>query len=434
MFGYGECLEGFSVGLIDAERLRVIDSPRRWDAWTLLDCIAEDPRSWGDLCLLWPRYSGGSPSVATLGQFPLEEVSRDELVRRLEAAPAWLVIDLQRRWIAAGGRLPSRREPGSVAIAAGAVSALSADVCGAPSHAAGVPWVGLPPWWSVCDQIDVNRLWAPKPAPAERPSALREVLWGGAMLRELARMQVALLHGRVGGPDCQPEDWERLTIEVHRRWLMQPCDALAGRAPRECFTGGHEWIDQITTRQLIRMGRGYPVVPLSTQLSTYADAPFGPLELQSYFHACRSTIRSGWTWLSERLAVGDAERLEERLVANLKRSLEIWLASDRQHRPAVCDLISTERLRVPVLAEFDDPHDSQWGAPCHLVPPGMIGSIMFAPDLTALEVDGEFAFSPLVTWQQWESGGREPGGRESERREPERAVDRAVSQRSAVAG
>jgi len=74
---------------------------------------------------------------------------------------------------------------------------------------------------------------------------------------------------------------------------------------------------------------------------------------------------------------------------------------------------------VPVLAEFDDPSEPEWGAACHLVPPGAIGSIIVGPDLAALELDGEFAFSPLATQQQWEA---------------EHRTDPVATQRATVSG
>ncbi len=400
MFEPGVSLEGFAIGLVDAERVRVIESPSRWDAWTLLDCIAEDPQTWSDLCLLWPRYSAGSPSVATLGQFPFQEVSRDELMRRLRSAPAWLVVDLPTRCLIAGGRLPCRE--------------LAVE-----SDTAGNLWVGLPNWWSVFEQNDLDRVWAPKPVSVERPAASRDHLWGETMLRQVARMQIGLTSGTSQWLGRRPQLREGWTLEVHRRWLMQPCAELEGRSPRACLVGGHAWIEQISTRQLIRMGQGYPVVPISTELSTYADAPFGPLELQAYFHACRHTIDFGWSWLSERLSAGDVERGEERLTASLQQSLSDWLEAERPDRPAVRDVIAIERLRVPVLAEFDDPSEPEWGAPCHLVPPGAIGSIMVGPDLAALELEGEFAFSPIATQQQWEA---------------EHRTDPVATQRATVSG
>jgi hypothetical protein len=401
----GLSLEGFTVGLVDAGRLKVVESPGRWDTWTLLDCIAEDPQTWDDLCLLWPRYAAGSPAVATLGQFPFEDVSRDELMRRLRSAPAWLVVDLQSRCLMAAGRLPGREPMGLHAASpwspapTRAATAPAADGCAQQSL-----WAGVPGWWSVQDQTDLDRLWAPKPVSAERPAANRELLWGEAMLQSVARMQIELAGGISRWSDYRLQLQEVWTREVHRRWLMQPCGELGGRAPRTCIVGGDAWIDQLSTRQLIRMGHGDPVVPLSTRLSTYADAPFGPLELQAYFHACRHTIQSGWNWLSERLSAGDAARLEERLTASLRQALGGWLEAERPDRPAaVRDVIAIERLRVPVLAEFDDPSEPEWGAACHLVAPGTIGSILVGSDLAELEVEGEFAFSRFVTRQQWEA-------------------------------
>lgn len=386
-------LENLSVCavIISDDGIRVLDALSILDAFTLESCVADDPVYWDDLVLLWPRHRLDEANAEFLEGLAVRLVDRDEVVESLSDAVAWLAIDLISRRLFTGGehvKLRLRSEP-------------------IDDENAGSAPIILPPWWQLHQSAKSADLWLPRLEPIEVCNPHREVLWGAALFEFLARQMITKVHEN---ESWIAEDWEgkpcgdyELTKAIHREWLMSPHPMLGGGIPRDRLHIAKEWISDLVDSQRFRIHDDESPVPVSTELSSFDTAPFGPHEIVLYFDACRETIASGWRWLMDNPARVNQANVESDLACVMEAFLATWLQTPLEAGPNPAEVIRQERLRIPFI-EDGDRHVYDCDCPiCEMMQSGIFGPAVLHYDGHQLELDDEFAFSMCATRSEWES-------------------------------
>ena len=95
--------------VIDRDSVRVFSPLNDVDALALQGCSAEDPATWDDVALIWPRYKFHPENAEFADGLPIRLVSLTEAVRLLSDVPAWFVLDLNGRRVFTGGDFPLLR-------------------------------------------------------------------------------------------------------------------------------------------------------------------------------------------------------------------------------------------------------------------------------------------------------------------------------------
>ena len=95
--------------VIDGDLVRVFSPLNDADALALQGCSAEDPATWKDVALFWPRYKFDPENAEFADGLPIRLVSLTEAGRLLADAPAWFVLDLNGRRVLTGGQFPLLR-------------------------------------------------------------------------------------------------------------------------------------------------------------------------------------------------------------------------------------------------------------------------------------------------------------------------------------
>jgi hypothetical protein len=156
----------------------------------------------------------------------------------------------------------------------------------------------LPPWWELNEQAAIDAVDDPRKQPIRRPQPNRAVLFGQPMIDDLAQriLQVSSSgRWRDSGAAAEPKERYPFTIEVHREWLMTPCDDLDGEMPREMLHGAMSWLDLVEWAQQLRFADSGLIIAAPTEVSGFDVAPMGREEICIYFDLCREIIGAGCT-------------------------------------------------------------------------------------------------------------------------------------------
>jgi hypothetical protein len=262
-------------------------------------------------------------------------------------------------------------------------------------------------------------------------------LYGPTLLKDLsdrilhaARSQSINSLGTTAGQQAQ----YRMTVEIHREWLMTPRVELQGKTPREHLHGGSEWIRNVVHGQELRHQEGFPLLAAPTDVTDYLDAPMGTEEICTYFDLCRALIEEGWSWVATHPLTN--ANSQARMIEHLSLIQQRWMNEPRESDCPPSVVIECSRRRVPrVLGEeiigipnhSVDWHIDHCDCPiCEM----MMDNDVFGPtyihiDGHHLELDDEFAFSLCETREEWESE-QELLGRHFEQRDassPETGLD-----------
>jgi hypothetical protein len=388
--------EAFAA-IADANAVHFLGPLNDVDAMALLGCMAEDPATWNDVALVWPRYVYHADNTEFADSLPMRETSIESAIDDLQASPAWFVADMTGRRVFAGGKFPRLRLRGT-----------------ASNHDEDGPvetTIVLPPWWELRQSADAVEIMQPRNEPLAIPRPNRDVIWGSAMTDFMATRMLEILHSGSEWIDYDGEDRpcgkREHTLTVHRDWLMSPRSDLNDKTPRDCIHGGINWISSLAEGQEFRVHEGNEPVPVSTELSTFEYAAFGRHEMVMYFDACRDTIGLGWLWLIERQdRLNNAQLIHEFPVV-MQDLLKAWLASPFEGGPTAESIIQSDRLRVPLYSTGAS-HIIDCDCPiCEMMASDMFGPSFRSYDGYMLEMDNDFAFSMFDTLEEWEQEQRD---------------------------
>lgn len=392
-------------------------------ALTLVALVSEDPKHWDDMASCWDRYR--SPVVPEFANsLTWAAVDLAVVLETLEQQEAWIVIDLLHKRILTGGNAPT--------IERNAGFAMEVDERDDEHWSMNIH---LPPWWELEAQTTVDQVRAPRQTPAVVRRTDRDLLYGSAMLNDLATRILAVVASpgwqSIKGTDNARRQ-QAVTIEVHRDWLMTPRDDLNGGTPRQLLHGGIDWINKICWGQQLRVPDLKTFVALPTDFSNYETAPLGLEELAIYFNLCRELINAGWGWCRDQLSDPAPSPNHDdhiRLVAFLAQVNAEWLESPFEDGSPPSFIIEANRRRigrspgVPILGMVGvEPHTGMFDCDCPIcqmlaertehhsddtfseIPGGAaFGSFAFIGiDGHHLELEDEFAFSACETREDWQ--------------------------------
>ncbi len=376
--------------VIDNESVRVLHLLSDVDALALQACSAEDPATWDDVAMVWPRYTFHPENTEFTDGFPIRQTSLSDAITRLAAAPAWFVLDLKQRRVLTGGQFPLlrlRRSP--------------IDEDGPLTHI-----TVLPPWWELLQHVAPDAIRSSRSTPLIIPNPRRDVLWGTALTRSFAKRMLAVIHGGeewIGkGWDDKPCGRHDLTLSVHRDWLMTPRIELSGGIPRDCLHIGKDWISDLADGQTFRVYQNEAPVPIPVELSTFESAAMGRHEVILYFDACRETIEAGWMWLLE-----DQKRIKgpdalQNLAKAMEDILADWRMSPFEDGESPEEIIRCERIRIPLVSTGGHMIDCDCPI-CQMMASESFGPSICGFDGHSLDVDDDFAFSIHATHEAWDA-------------------------------
>ena len=378
-----------AVAIAD-DGVRILAALNDVDAAALRGCVADDPACWDDIVLLWPRCVFDPENAELIEGLPIRAAELSVAAEVMNASIAWFAIDLVGRRLLTGGRhvhLRLRREP--------------FDKDGPASET-----IVLPPWWELHQNVGPAALLDQREGPLEIPKPHRELLWGSRMTQFFARQMIAMIRG---GESWIGKDWEgnpcgdyKWTKLIHRDWLMTPHPVLGGGIPRDLLHIGKDWIADLADGQRFRVYQDDSPVPISTDLSTYENAPLGRHEVILYFEACRETIDAGWRWLIDDPSRASDTDAEIKLAGVMDSFLAAWLQAPFEGDRPPADVIRCDRLRIPLVSGGED-HVIDCDCPiCEMMASGLFGPGFTDFDGHQLELDDEFAFSLCATREEWE--------------------------------
>ncbi|MCR9293139.1 MAG: hypothetical protein NXI32_10500 [bacterium] len=413
------------VVVVDAEGARMVEGLEFEPAVTTLALASEDPASWREMACCWPRYR--TPLVAErLEDLGWQSANSEMLWEQLLLHSNCLVIDLLRKCVALGGAdVEFERD-------------ITYRLTGVEDEAEYPVAVSLPPWWETHNYYVLDGDgWQPEPI-AVSPQASRDVLFGLPLYEGLSTRLLEAVHN----PNWQKADAEhdrgrryRFTVEVHRDWLMTPHPLLAGRTPRECMHGAHDWLERLIHAQRRRHAAGLDMVALPAGICGGESSPVSREELILHFDLCRVLIEAGWDWCVCHVAPasfsgsvkkksiwplrqsrkGRRRRERRLLTAHLQQIGQRWLSESYEggHSPRV--IMEYSRRRVPRaysapvvgMQELEESrvqqHAESCGCPlCDAMDHGLLGTAFELLDGYHLELDDEFAFSLCEHKSDWQ--------------------------------
>ena len=382
------------------------------EALTLVAVASEDPRCWDDMVAYWPRYR--TPPVPEFADsLALERVDFATARGTLDLHRSWVVIDLVRKRIITG--------PGMVPIGRDQAFAMVVEESG-EQH-----WplsIHLPPWWEMFEQTEPSALERPRETPISVPRVNREVLFGTALIEDLARRILDIVESgewQSSGATEQVRVRYKFTVRVHRDWLMTPREDLAGQIPRQMLHGAVSWLGRVEDAQRLRFEDQGGIIALPTSVSGYDEAPMGREEIAIYFDLCRELIGAGWEWCIEQgiesQDVAGRQWREHELVGLLADVKDEWLTSPFEGGSPPQFIIDCSRRRVPrgvgvaiagMTERESERHEIDCDCPiCNMMADGLFGTAFVGIDGHHLELDDEFAFSLHETREEWEEQQRE---------------------------
>ncbi len=400
------------VVIVEEDGCRLGVSLDEDEALTLVAVASEDPMCWDDVVAYWPRYR--TPPVPEFADsLAIERVDFAAARGTLDRHESWVVIDLVRRRIITGsGMIPIGRDQAFAMV----VEESGEQHCPLSVH--------LPPWWEMFEQTDPSAMDRVRETPLAVRRVNREVLFGEAMIEDLARRILDIVESdewRSSGANEQDRARYAFTVRVHRDWLMTPRPDLAGLIPRQMLHGAVSWLDRVEWAQRLRFEDRGEIVAVSTSVSGYDEAPMGREEVAIYFDMCRELIGAGWEWcVAQGIELQDvAGRLwrEHELVAFLTEVKDEWLMSPFEGGSPPQFIIECSRRRVPrgagvaiagMTEREAERHEIDCDCPiCNMMAEGMFGTAFVGIDGHHLELDDEFAFSLHETREEWEEQQRE---------------------------
>ncbi len=376
--------------VIDFEAVRVLHPLNDVDALALQACSAEDPATWDDVAIVWPRYKFHPENTEFADGFPIRQTSLSDAVVLLSDASAWFVLDLKQRRVLTGGQFPWLRLRHSPIDEDGPLTHITV----------------LPPWWELLQHVDPDAILSLRSTPLIIPDPRRDVLWGSALTRFFAERMLALIHGGeewIGkGWDDRPCGRHDLTLSVHRDWLMTPRIELDSGIPRDCLHIGKDWISDLADGQTFRVYQNEAPIPIPVELSTFESAAMGRHEVILYFDACRETIEAGWFWLLE-----DQQRIEgpdalQKLTKAMEEFLADWRMSPFEDGESPEEIIRCERTRIPLVSTGGHMIDCDCPI-CQMMADESFGPSIRGFDGHSLDVDDDFAFSIHATREAWDA-------------------------------
>jgi hypothetical protein len=358
-----------------------------WDAITLLACLSDDPDDWGDVQLIWPRYQT-ELSGRFVDSLPLAVCDLPEALAKIDAQQPWLAVDLVQRRVVSGGGYGelSRSETFGV-------EEDGKRIC--------IP-VRLSRVWELIEEAQPNAVQQDrKEALARAPETHRQVLWGEEWLFALATLMVKTTgttdwSEAVASPDQRV--LYKLTMAVHRAWLMTRRADLSNFTPRDCLLSGREWIDElIDARRFSGMETQLMMVPLHEDTTAYRCSPMGTIEIVLYFDCNRAVIEKGWDWLRANIK---REDLLEPLIEFMTSERDLWLHTMQEDPETPAQCISSERQRIPLVSSGGHIIDCDCPV-CVAMATGEYGPSFVMFDGHHLELDGDFAFSLCDDYEEW---------------------------------
>ncbi len=376
------------------ESVLVLSGLNDVDSLALQGCAAEDPATWDDVAMVWPRYRFHPENTEFADGFPIRETSLDDAIILLADVPAWFVLDLKQRRVFTGGQFPLLR-----------LRHTSIDEDGPLTHI-----TVLPPWWELLQHVAPDAIRSLRSTPLIIPDPRRDLLWGPAMTRCFAERMLSLIQS---GEEWIGRGWEDkpcgrrdVTLSVHHDWLMTPRPELNGGIPRDCLHIGKEWISDLADGQTFRVYRDEALLPIPMELSTLESAAMGRHEVVLYFDACRETIGAGWLWLLEdqkRIEVPDASL---HLAKAMDAFLADWRMSPFEGGASPEEIIRCERIRIPLVSTGS--HIIDCDCPiCQMMASESFGPSICSFDGHSLDLDDDFAFSIHATREAWEAQQKE---------------------------
>ena len=385
------------VVIVEEDGYRLGETLDEEAALTLVAVASEDPVCWDDVVAYWPRYR--TPPVPEFADsLALERVDFAAARGTLDRHESWVVIDLVRRRIITGREM----EP----IGRDQAFAMVVEESG-QQH-----WplsIHLSPWWEMVEHADPGVMDRDRETPLSVPRVNREVLFGAAMLEDLARRILDFVESeewRASGASEKVRVRYDFTVRVHRDWLMTPRQDLAGLMPRQMLHGGVDWLDRVIWAQRLRFEDRGEIVAVSTSVSGYDEAPMGREEVVMYFDMCRELIGAGWEWcVAQGIKLQDISgrlRREHELVAFLTGVKDEWLMSPFEGGSPPRFIIECSRRRVPrgagvaiagMTERESETHEIDCDCPiCNMMADGTFGTAFAGIDGHHLELDDEFAF------------------------------------------
>lgn len=380
----------FLAVIIDGTTIRAAEDVSFSDAHTLLRVACEDPGSWNDTVLLWPRHNNDPEIVPDIRKLIWIRRRLEDITRLTEASKGWVVVDIVGRRLLTGGNWP-------------AISIRGDENSQSPKDAIRL---NLAPWWEYCGQTEVATIYTARRSPLVIPNARRDVLWGNSLIRFFSDKLLALARSRSesneGELQASQAIWESL-IGIHRDWLMTPQEELLGGCPRDRLHAGMSWIDQLVFEQTLMVDSDRKLVPLHPRFSALKTAPPGRSEVVLYFDACRYLLSAGWKWLTE-----DTQRSQEpaslkKLRQKLANDLDAWWDLPFEGGDSHRKIVDTERTRIPRLAWGEDNIIDCDCPICRMMASEESGPGILSIDGYHLELEDDFVFSLCPTREIWES-------------------------------
>ena len=374
-------------------------------ATTLIALISEDPGCWDEATACWARYS--SPAVCEFASsLPFSIVDLESAIDSVRKMDEWLVVDFRSKRILTGREF--------MTIGRDEAFAMVVDELGDQHSPVSVH---LPPWWEFHEQVDANAIVELRQSPVDKPYVNRDVLFGEPFLMYLADRILSIVRSNAWSTSdahlCEQTRYP-FTLDVHREWLMTPRDDLGGRMPRQLLHGAHSWIDRVVWGQSRRCEDGAPMVAAPNDFDGYETAPMGSEEMVIYFDLCRELIEAGWIWCSEN---GKHQVLQNRatcqsvLVQFLQEARDQWLDSPFEGGSPPRFIIECSRRRVPrgagvpikgMTGQQSEQHLQDCDCPiCNMMSDGMFGIGFVGLDGHHLDLDDDFAFSMVATYEDW---------------------------------
>ena len=398
--------DSVTVVLIDFSCMLIANDLSVDTAQTLIALVSEDPANWAEATSIWPRYQTRAV-CESIDSLPFEATDRDLAMKALEESEAWVAIDFPNKRVFSGGLfLPIERD----VVFAMEVDDLGDYHCPLSIH--------LPPWWELHVSATPDAVNQPRQSPINKPIVDRDVLYGDALLEDIAaRVLAVVVSEEWKNSDGIDQENARypFTIQVHRDWLMTPRDDLGGLMPRQLLHGAIEWSDRVTWGQRLRLMDGESVSAIPNDWSDFPTAPMGSQEMCLYFDLCRKVIEASWFWCASadrKLEHAKATHSSTQLATFLRNIRDEWLHNSFEGGSPPSFIIECGRRRVPrgtgiaihgIENVHDEKHFTECDCPiCEMMADGSFGIGFTSIDGHHLELDDEFAFSMIETREGWE--------------------------------
>lgn len=383
--------ESLPLLIIDHDGTLFGSAVRDWDISTLVSCMSEDVANWSEVPLVWPRYQD-TVSSESCDALHLQRCNHTDATTQLGTDQPWAAIDMVHKRIFGGGGYDE----------------FAHKIDWGYDNDDGRVWipVRLPVWWEVFNNATIAQLNQPRDTPINVPDSRRDVLWGREWTSAIAKLMLQTARGSKWRDACVEQDnraLHKMTIAVHRDWLMTRRADLGDRMPRQCLHGGRTWIESLIDLRRHNMTLDRQQIRLSPDLGTFKNGPMGRDEICTYFDANRHLIAVGWQWIMSHPEKFAANNGQDELAKNLEEEKQAWLDSPLEGDSPPAVIVLCERQRVPHIMTFDADHVVDDDCPiCLMMANNEFGPTFVMYDGHHLELDDEFAFSLCESRSDWE--------------------------------